>query len=879
MRNKRLSKDYGLSTMPGLALREKYLTKKSKPMSLNKTEYNPFQTEADVDNYLKHGHFALLTGHKSNLSSEQSKQQHDDLIATLEKEGHKWQHVGGKWLGGPSEPTVMVHDISPDDATRLARQFFQTAHIQSSAGLHKEHSHEDSHKPPEGGRGHIIGNHLEDNYSEVALPNGKKVRFQLNVGYPMAKSDNYDSQQDSPEGMYPEDAPVKVTFGSGKHRQLRRHLESLPEGKAHKKDLEAVGYDLKSMGLSPYLSGRGELHHSSISHAIDKMPKMVYGVTHDTYGEESDSYNKANEEQRHSLKPSEVFQLNYTPDHEKQMKDAGVLDTFHNMINASKYSGHPIGDRTLGWLRYTKGDDGNHHIDEVQSDFGQSFVTQGANQIKQAMSPEGFNANGQTIRMSPEQGAAHLEKLKRTYPDEHFNKISQILFGGKHPNEVVHEAFLQHLRNTGNEGKQIHIWDAESKGKISGQKQTLALPAHMQFTYKQSLPKMGYKEGGKYGQIATQDNPNLQEKATHVQTLAKKDYFTNLLQKTELSKAKNTLLRDSLLSGAISIGMAVGDTIANKPKAEPTKQVKIQEAKQMPKPKIKKDEICIPKDKMVEEHKELVDTLKHPTKEKLQSEAKEQSKELKGYVKKGQDPLAAELTPAKGVSEAGIEARRADPRQKGVVSHGYGRVTTPEKHGERAKSYFRDTLNRLKAQPKPNLPKSEKKLSFEDIKKSVLKNKPFQPVNVAGVDLPVELHDFYHSNTSVPYDHRHREKAAKFVADVWRKNRAEGERMSSKLLGITPKVNKNVNITDNLSKNDKYVHVSQDKDIVHNGKPNKFAGKHLTHVNDLKELKEYHGRDMHKFTNKAKPGLGDVSYKVGSDGSLTHVKSNYDTSD
>ncbi len=72
------------------------------------------------------------------------------------------------------------------------------------------------------------------------------------------------------------------------------------------------------------------------------------------------------------------------------------------------------------------------------------------------------------------------------------------------------------------------------------------------------------------------------------------------------------------------------------------------------------------------------------------------------------DVLQDKLTSEKGVSETGIEARRADPKKKGILSHGYARVSTPEKHGERAKAYAREDLKDLKAQPKPNLPKSEK---------------------------------------------------------------------------------------------------------------------------------------------------------------------------
>lgn len=48
---------------------------------------------------------------------------------------------------------------------------------------------------------------------------------------------------------------------------------------------------------------------------------------------------------------------------------------------------------------------------------------------------------------------------------------------------------------------------------------------------------------------------------------------------------------------------------------------------------LSKEDIKIPKEEFVQEHKQLVDTLKHPTKQKLREEAKEQSKELKQIKK------------------------------------------------------------------------------------------------------------------------------------------------------------------------------------------------------------------------------------------------------
>lgn len=56
--------------------------------------------------------------------------------------------------------------------------------------------------------------------------------------------------------------------------------------------------------------------------------------------------------------------------------------------------------------------------------------------------------------------------------------------------------------------------------------------------------------------------------------------------------------------------------------------------------------------------------------------------------------------------------------------------------------------------------------------------------HVAGVEIPHEVKDHFHSGNVVPYDHPHREAAARFVTDVWRRNEGEGRRMSEKLLGI-----------------------------------------------------------------------------------------------
>lgn len=71
------------------------------------------------------------------------------------------------------------------------------------------------------------------------------------------------------------------------------------------------------------------------------------------------------------------------------------------------------------------------------------------------------------------------------------------------------------------------------------------------------------------------------------------------------------------------------------------------------------------------------------------------------------DPLEAQLTSRQGVSDRGIEARRGDTRVKGAIAHGYGRVSSPEKHKENARSYFKEVGERVRSLPKLNLTRSE----------------------------------------------------------------------------------------------------------------------------------------------------------------------------
>ena len=306
---------------------------------------------------------------------------------------------------------------------------------------------------------------------------------------------------------------VEVKFNTGKLRQIRDHI--LAQGKESLPPKELPPGDWKA-----FRDEKGNISAKKIQEHIDAAPAIKYGVSHA----------KWKGAQRHSSEPSNVFQLNLSTDQVDKMKKAGVYETFRKMHEASLNSDHPVGKVAgLGWVRWT-GDDKGIHVDEVQSDLGQSFVKQAANQAKL----QGEN---------PEEAAKRAES---DYPEEHYNKIKEIAFGGKHPSEVLTEAFLQHMRNekeptktsvnpaTGvpfkhggrpsHVGTPIHIWTPQSKATISLDQDigsNKPLPGHFHVGYNDVPTKRLGMKPSTYGELPTQTGKEHKGKPTWSDTLRK----------------------------------------------------------------------------------------------------------------------------------------------------------------------------------------------------------------------------------------------------------------------------------------------------------------------------------------------------------------------
>lgn len=286
----------------------------------------------------------------------------------------------------------------------------------------------------------------------------------------------------------------------------------------------------------------GNISAKKLQEHIDSQPATKYNVSMTTW----------DKGQQHSDRPSRVLQVNLTSDHVNKMKRAGVYDTFKKMVEASKYSQHPVRASTLGWVRYTGDKKNGFFLDESQSDFGQSFVRQAIGQAeKEDMSEDDINHEA--------------EKAEKEYPTEHYNQIKAILFGKMHPNEALQEAFIQHLRQRGMHNTPLQIHTPESKAPISlgkplqkqpeptkrmierherhknckfdehgkgcspictggkpvGKPKT-NLPAHFHVSY-EDLPKKQGMEPSTYGTLKTQTNEDMKGQPTWAGKVRKRE--------------------------------------------------------------------------------------------------------------------------------------------------------------------------------------------------------------------------------------------------------------------------------------------------------------------------------------------------------------------
>lgn len=461
------------------------------------------------------------------------------------------------WAFSGGEGSAATDEMYQEAMDRYGHDFYKrmmaVGGIPNAAIAHKLLAMADTDPVPER-RAKVIKNllgYVEENPQDDEL-NGAVAAKAYTIpqfGYETKRRAKELLQWSNPDGLGQE--RLDVPFGTNKLRQLRdtireKGVEELPP---------------KSLPAGDWKAFRnpknGNISAAKLDEAIAATPRTGFNVTEGTW----------DGGQTHTPESSKVFQLNLTNDHIRRMKEAGVYGTFREMYRASNNSGHPVGPGGIGWVRWTGRPGEGIHIDEVQSDFGQSFVKQAKQQARE---------QGQ------DEAEAEAEAEKR-WPTEHQKKIEEILFQGKHPSEVLQESFQEWLRqpraettwgvkkvrdlpkkctnpkcyshtdsdiegggapwherqglDEGNPndpprgavcgdcgtyvkthdwdkqerplsyiGTPIHIWQPESKAQISLARPDEKLPGHFYVGYRDVPKKFGWKPG-EYGELPTQSNP------------------------------------------------------------------------------------------------------------------------------------------------------------------------------------------------------------------------------------------------------------------------------------------------------------------------------------------------------------------------------------
>ena len=686
--------------------------KKAKQMDLSKQEHTPFSDSQDIDNYLKSGQFSIMTGHKSDsMSPEDSTKAHQNLINDVTKMGFKFTPIHGRWNGNDAEASLMIHGIPRHKADELAQKYKQDAHVYSNKGKHTMVDNKGGVHTS--GMDHHIDEHLHDNFSEITTHDGKKHRFQLNVGY---GTDAIKKNEDLTKTSKNVKEQKKKLFGtqgnpaSGKNRdkqiaqqqtfaQKRYGVTLSPsKGKINQKTGKRKEGAVEGIDKPDWRGGNleSQWNPGAITHELGHFEQMPEGVT--------------------------------TKEHQTIMdKQVG---------EAVKTGGGPTASFK--------------HPAEVQARAAE-------NPLRRRMGLPALTTNvkvkegeGPRIQLGSDKPAAVRYKDKKGQTVDQLKSAKLLSPENKERMDMIDNGELVFDKTKG-------VWETGNTpdAKINARAREAAKkmnPANAYFKSKLNKPTKlaaSEKNFGKvkvidnspkpqgFGSVKVIDNSNKGINVPKIQQ-PKDNYFRSKLNKTKINETAPKKVTGTN-EGYSRKGV-------NQPVAQMRRQADLAAYKKQPKPNLTK----------TEELKKFGPQSPDDARRVLHRALRGKKQTNKANLKGVHVPFGTE-----GQSLMGQSHRIST----------FSKLSGAVKRGEPKR-----VLNEIKQMPKPNLTKKQD----ESLGKSV-----FADDHVfEGVQMPQELWHFHNKQQQVPYDHPHRELAAKFVADVWRKNKATAASFSEKLLGV-----------------------------------------------------------------------------------------------
>jgi len=255
------------------------------------------------------------------------------------------------------------------------------------------------------------------------------------------------------------------------HYDLKHKVKELG-GAVPYSQLKALGYNLPAMGYK-INSSKDVITPETVDNHINTLPKHNIKIENDVFQEEAqrpDMHNK------HYVKK-------FTFNHD------GVADVMskHGKLLKDLSIENPIHPKAHGWVRYTLSKDNAINIEEIQTD----------------LTPYKIKAD-----------------LPRT-SDNDIQEITSTMWGNNSPTHVIHQAFLQHMRDSGLEGVKVNTYDASTKDKIINGDSDKKPNNSLMRIYNQEPKRLGYQPDVHGSLDSHKEAPQLHGSPTWSKTLRK----------------------------------------------------------------------------------------------------------------------------------------------------------------------------------------------------------------------------------------------------------------------------------------------------------------------------------------------------------------------
>jgi len=158
-------------------------------------------------------------------------------------------------------------------------------------------------------------------------------------------------------------------YGEGlHHHEMVKNYADQNGGKIDVGKMHKMHPNLKDKWKQIF-AGKGKLTSDEVQEKMNALPKDKYAISYGKW--------QGNNSQNTNQQDQMIFRLDHSKDSLKKIKeDRSLYNTFTDIQNVSRQSGHPAKSNTIAWSRIDTTDPKHWLIDEVQSDFGKSVAKQ-----------------------------------------------------------------------------------------------------------------------------------------------------------------------------------------------------------------------------------------------------------------------------------------------------------------------------------------------------------------------------------------------------------------------------------------------------------------------------------------------------------------------